>query len=133
MQSITTITEALEAIDEYRLAYPKSLKDDTKDALNSAMRQTSPVVQIVNFAETLYARREETNKTGKELAAGLFSFATTNGFHGLDGEEQRGRKIIAAMRRDAGDEPVAGSWPDKKDDPEPKAEFVRREEDEAAE
>ena len=79
----------------------------------------SPVDQIVQLGEYLYAHREDVADEGKDLGGALIAFATINGWHGLL-EADRGNRIVQAMRRDLGETPPAGlDWPEPEDDPAP--------------
>lgn len=117
--------EALgKATQNFIMLHGASLSEVVRDRLISALGAPSPVDRIVKTGEVLYAARESLNDDGKALIAGLISFASRNGWHGL-GQDNRGTRIVMAMRRDLGEEATSGTpWPSPDDDPSPLAEYA---------
>ena len=125
MQSYTSINEALTALRALAYNPPASLPADLVVALTEASNEISPVTAIVNVSEVLYARRDELGKDELAIAAGLVSFATENGWHGLADGDDRGVGLVMALRREGGEKPVGKAWPEAKDDPEAKSQFTK--------
>ena len=124
MQSYTTISEALGAVRTLAYNPPTTLSAELVATLVSASNEISPVSAIVNVSEALYARRDELGNDELAIAAGLASFATENGWHGL-AVEDRGVGMVTAMRREAGESPIGRAWATADKDPEAKAEFAK--------
>lgn len=117
MITFDNIADAREAIAVYR--FGALLDEDVAivDKVRDLSASPSPVDQIVRVGEYLYAKRDEIADAGKGVAGGLIAFATVNGWHGLLADN-RGNRIVQALRRDLGEEPPAGiEWPDPVDDP----------------
>lgn len=124
MQSFNSIGAARDALLSLAYNPPTELAADIVEQLRLVASEISPVTVIVHGAELLFARRDELAEGQLELAAGLASFATENGWHGLAADE-RGVGLVRALRRDAGDETPNGKWPDAEQDPEALARFVK--------
>lgn len=121
---LTSIQAALSAISTFLIAEGGTLNTDLRDALVTSSGRPSPVDRIVEVGESLYTHAEYLSADGKLLCAGLVTFATINGWHGLS-DDNRGPRIAQAMQRDAGETPPLGmSWPDAETDPAPKAPAV---------
>jgi hypothetical protein len=111
------------AVQSYLMKNGSGLSKKLGADLIAALGAPSPVDRIVQAGECLYAARDELSGEGKELCAQLISFATMNGWHGLS-EENRGGRIVMAMRRDLGEKAPSGSWPKGDTDPEADARFA---------
>ena len=119
-----SITDARNAIMDFRAAHGMSLPEDIQPTFRELSVSPSPVDQIVKTGELLYARREELTPAASALAAGLISFAVMQGWHGLS-EGGRGEGIVVALRRELGETPPTGSaWPDPEADPAPSDVYV---------
>jgi hypothetical protein len=116
---IPTIINKLET---YKGDYANSLPVELRDKIYE-LSFGSPVDTIVKTAETMYAARDVIGDAGKQMCAELFYTASFHGWHGVNGAGRAG-KIIAAMRRDLGEEAPAMGWPDAENDPEVKPEYV---------
>ena len=124
MQTFDNITSAREGIMNYIVGPLTTESADISTKIRQFNSSPSPVDQIVSIAEYLYAKRAEISNEGKNLAAGLAAFATTNGWHNLLADD-RGNKIVQALRRDLGETPPAGvEWPSSVNDPTPSAIFA---------
>lgn len=122
--NIDSIQAALSGISTFLITEGATLNTDLRDALVTSSGRPSPVDRIVEVSESLYTHAEYLSNDGKLLCAGLMTFATLNGWHGLT-EDNRGPRIAQAMQRDAGEEPPMGmTWPDAETDPAPKAPAV---------
>lgn len=122
--NIDSIQAALSGISTYLITEGATLNTDLRDALVTSSGRPSPVDRIVEVSESLYTHAEYLSDDGKLLCAGLMTFATLNGWHGLT-EDNRGPRIAQAMQRDAGEEPPMGmTWPEAETDPAPKAPAV---------
>jgi hypothetical protein len=119
MAEITDIPSALDALNAFRYNLPASTPEPLAEFIIAATAQVSPVDTIMGSVEPMYAYLGDLTIAGKELLLGLASLATTFGWHGLAGTEQRGMGIINAVHRELGHEPTNGEWPDPEDDPEP--------------
>ena len=117
--------EALgKAAQTYVMLHGSTLAEDVRDRVIAGLGAPSPVDRIVKTGEALYAVHANLDDEGKVLVAQLISFAAMNGWHGL-AEDNRGGRIVMAMRRDLGEEaPGGASWPDPESDPSPLAEYV---------
>jgi hypothetical protein len=87
----------------------------------------SPVMRTARITEGLYAfhRRAGTGintRAGRELIGRSAAFLRSQGLHDFGGE--RGRAIVAAMRRETGEEPGEGQvHQDREADPAPLEDF----------
>src|SRR6478752_135099 len=124
MPEITDIPSALDALLEFRYNLPASTPEPLAEFIIAACAQVSPVDTIMGSLEPMYAYMDDLTIAGKELLLGLASLATTVGWHGLAGPEQRGMGIINALHRELGHEPTNGGWPDPEDDPAPLERFA---------
>ncbi len=104
-------------LQNYLIAHGAALPEFTRNKVIEAAGSPSPVDRIVKVGEALYAAPGLSDE-GKTLVAQLISFAAMNGWHGL-ADDNRGGRIVMAMRRDLGDEAPGGEWPDMADVPEP--------------
>lgn len=119
-----SIQDSLSAISTYLITEGATLNTDLRDALVTSSGRPSPVDRIVEVGESLYTHAEYLSTDGKLLCAGLMTFATLNGWHGLPADN-RGPRIAQAMQRDAGEAPPLGmDWPSAESDPAPKAPAV---------
>ncbi|WP_289145030.1 hypothetical protein [uncultured Sphingobium sp.] len=124
MPTIDSIQTALSAISTFLIMEGATLSPDLRDALVTSSGRPSPVDRIVEVSESLYSHADYLSDGGKLLCAGLMTFATMNGWHGLS-VDNRGPRIAQAMQRDAGETaPFGMSWPDPETDPAPKAPVV---------
>lgn len=120
----TSIQAALSAISTFLITEGAALNTDLRDSLVASSGRPSPVDRIVEVGESLYTHADYLSAEGKLLCAGLMTFATLNGWHGLT-EDNRGPRIAQAMQRDAGEAaPMGMAWPAAETDPEPKAAAV---------
>ena len=116
--------EALgKASQTFLIMHGGSLPEHLRDQLLSALGAPSPVDRIVKAGEALYANAAGLNDEGKVLCAQLISFAALNGWHGL-ADENRGGRIVMAMRRELGEKAPSGKWPVAADDPEALAQYA---------
>lgn len=112
MINIQDVPSALEAIRQWEIAHYGSLPDEVKPVMDRvAQNNLSPVDRIVFTAEAIYADAGKINDAGKQLAAGLISFAASMGWHALN--TGRGAALIAFLSGEADE------------GPEPLAQFVR--------
>lgn len=124
MLTFDTITECRNAIMDYRAGALTTEPEAVVTKVRDLSASPSPVDQIVRTGEYLYAKRAEISADGQSLAGGLVAFATVNGWFGLL-ENERGNKIVQAIRRDLGETPPTGvEWPDPADDPAELPQFV---------
>ena len=118
MAEITSIGEAKVAISTVH----GSLPEPTNEHVSKAVAEPSAIVTVMDTIEALYAMTEKTDQVRK-LIIDLVSFAMPYGWHGIY-EENRGVRMILAMRRDLGGEAPEGvTWPDEADDPAPAPKF----------
>lgn len=119
-----SIAEALARLQAYMIVHGAALPDFTRARIIDAMSSTSYVPAIVDSAEALYAIAADLDDAGRETVAVLIAFATQLGWYGLT-VDNRGGRIMMAMRRMNGEEAPAGlPWPEAESDPAPKPEFV---------
>jgi hypothetical protein len=123
--SFTSVSEAARAVQDFLFDRDAALPDDLREKLRNLVGPTtSPVDTVVQGAEMMYARRDELAPEAQQLAAALALVAQQYNFHGM-AEDNRGSKIALAMMRDSGvPKPTAVTYPTKKNDPEPKHEFL---------
>lgn len=115
----------------FMMSHGMELPASLQDFLLAAMGAPSPVDRIVKFGEALYAAAADLDDEGKILCAQMIGFASRNGWHGL-AEDNRGGRIVMAMRRQLGETSPSGNWPDPEDDPAPLAEYTAIDEVEEA-
>lgn len=111
------------AAQTFMMTHGASLPEELRNTLLEAISAPSPVDRIVKTGEALYAARDTLNDDGKTLCAQLISFASLQGWHGL-GDDNRGGRIVAAIRRDLGEKAPSGKWPVAETDPEPDSRFA---------
>lgn len=100
-----------------------SLEGETRERVEKAVAEASPVVTIMNTLEALYANPDKTDDQ-RSLILALTEFAIPQGWHGIN-DDNRGTKIMRAMMRDLGQTaPTGNPWPDASDDPAPDARFA---------
>jgi hypothetical protein len=116
------IPAIINKLETYKGDYANSLPVEVRDKIYE-LSFGSPVDTIVKTAETLYAAKDEIGDPGKQMCAELFYTASFHGWHGVNGAGRAG-KIIAAMRRDLGEDAPAMGWPDPENDPAAKPEYV---------
>jgi hypothetical protein len=84
----------------------------------------SPVDQISGLGEFIYANRKQMPDEFVEVGAALIAYANVNAWHELQ-QNQRGDRIVQALRRDSGEAPPAGmEWPDAETDPRPREAMI---------
>jgi hypothetical protein len=111
------ITAARDFIMDYRASKLLDEPEAVIAKVRTLSASPSPVDQIVRIGEYLYAHRSEVADPSKDIAGGLIAFATINGWHGLLADD-RGNRIVQALRRDLGETPPPGlDWPDPETDP----------------
>lgn len=116
--------EALgKAAQSFIMLKGSNLPEKVRDDVIAALGAPSPVDRIVKTGEALYAARADLDADGQTLCAQLISFAAMNGWHGL-AEDNRGGRIVMAMRRDLGEDAPSGSWPEPETDPAPLAAYA---------
>lgn len=116
--------EALgKASQTFLMMHGGSLPEHLRDHLLSALGAPSPVDRIVKAGEALYANAADLDNDGKTLCAQLISFASLNGWHGL-ADDNRGGRIVMAMRRELGEKAPSGKWPVAADDPEALSQYA---------
>lgn len=124
MRTFDSITDAREAIMDFRADHLKDLPEALQAKFKSQAASPSPVDQIVGTMELLYANKADLTDEAKDLVGGLAAFATTNAWHGL-AEDNRGNLIVQAMRRDLGEKAPAGiKFQKAEDDSAPKEQYV---------
>jgi hypothetical protein len=117
------ISEARRAIAAFLVDHAGGLPTELRDQVQEIASSASPVDQIANLAELLYARNADVGTAGQQLAGGLAAFAGDNGWHDL--RDGRGRNIALAMMRDTGEEaPLGVVFPLPEDDPAPAGRYV---------
>lgn len=120
MQTFDNISDARNAIMDFRADHFADVPEDMRARFRELSASPSPVDQIVGVGEFLYANRERLTDASRALLGGLIAFATPNAWHGLI-EDDRGNRIVQAMRRDLGEKAPAGStFPKPADDPQVK-------------
>lgn len=119
MNFLSSLGEALTAIDHFLVEQARELDQPTKAALIEAAGRVSPVDKTVGFAEALYGVRADLSDDGLVLAGQVIEFATRYAWHGLT-QDARGERMVAAIRRQLGEEhPTGGEWPAPETDPTP--------------
>lgn len=111
------------ASQTFMMMHGASLPEALRNTLLEAISAPSPVDRIVKTGEVLYAARDTLNDDGKALCAQLISFAALQGWHGL-GDDNRGGRIVQALRRDLGEKAPSGKWPAADTDPEPDSRYI---------
>jgi hypothetical protein len=127
MPDITDIPSALTELRAFQANMPASTPEPLAAELTTAVAEISPVDGIMRAVEAMYAHLGSLTIAGKELLVGLLGIATPFGWHGLSGTDGRGMGMAKAVRRELGEEPVTGSWPDPEDDPLPLDRFAQAE------
>lgn len=123
MQFFDDISDARRAIAAFLIGSAATLPAPVREAVQEQAASASPVDQICNLAELLYAHREVIGADGMRLAGRLAAFAGANSWHEL--RDGRGRAIALAMMRDLGEEsPLGASFTSPADDPAPSARFT---------
>lgn len=124
MLTLDSIAAARTAITTFLINHGASLAETDRAKVMEFAASPSPVDQIVNTAEFLYARHADLNNEGRELVGGLASFCAINGWHGM-ADDNRGGQIAQAMARENGEKaPGNSKWPTADKDPEAKPQFV---------
>ena len=111
---IEDIVSARRSLRGYLAYADGKLPADTFEKLETLADSPSPVDQICRSAELLYARRDELDATGRDVAGELAAFAATNGWHGM-ADGNRGGLIYQALK-----DATPGA-----SDPAPATEFVK--------
>lgn len=117
MQTFENLNQAISALRSYEANKPSTWPEALAEATLKASQELSPIASLVSYGEALYGYREEISQEAQELAAKLIAFGADNGLHGL-GLDDRGLKIVAALRRDLGHTRTIGDWPDASEDPD---------------
>lgn len=117
MLIFASMTDARNAIMDYPTsALPAYLRDRYRALRGSP----SPMQQIAQLGEFIYANRAAIDDEGRALGCGLIAHANLNGWNPQYlGTDNRGDRIVQALRRDLGEQnPVDGaSWPEPSTDP----------------
>ena len=87
-----------------------------REHFDAAFNQISPVQRLASYGEALWACREQFAAEDRELAGQIGHFCASYSLFGY-GDEQRGFRMLAAMRREGGEE---GAEQDPALDPAPK-------------
>lgn len=95
--------------------------DELKGRIRDAFANPSPVDQMMDVAEHIYALRDTAPDEAKVLATDVIEFAIPFGFKGSQ-QGNRGQKMVDALKRRGAIPAIA------ENDPEPKA-FARRQPD----
>lgn len=112
-----TIATAREAIMTYRFGALLAEDGAIITKVQALSASPSPVDQIVRTGEYLYSQRALIADDSLDIAGGLIAFATMNGWHNLLADN-RGNRIVQALRRDLGEDPPIGmEWPEPASDP----------------
>lgn len=133
MRVFTGIAEAADAatdaFNDYRADLPAHLVDKVRPHTRTG---SSPVDLIVHFTEAVYANSGGRRAKGEkdlpkevlEVAAGTANLINLDGYHGrLD---DRAAAMSFALRRDSGEKAGEGrAWPEKDEDPAPKADYAK--------
>jgi hypothetical protein len=126
MDFLTDISAARGATIAFVAEHAAELPEGIKGRLIEVASSVSPVDQICNVVELLYARHSEIGEAGRVLLGRMAAFADDNGWHEL--RNGRGRAITLAMMRELGEpEPLGMSFPDPADDPAPSPRFAEEE------
>lgn len=117
MKLYSGIAEAADAMRAFFYVNQAALPEGVRERLQGAVGTgSSPIDLAVAFVEFAYANRADVPVQMLEIAAGVGLIIVQFGFHGsLDG---RADGIVAALRRDSGEDAPAGvEWPDPESDP----------------
>ena len=96
MKTFDTITDARNAIMDYRADFGSEIPAYLRSRFRDLSASPSPVDQIVGVGEFIWANREDMPKSSYDLGAGLIAFATTNAWHGLL-DDDRGNVVGADL------------------------------------
>jgi hypothetical protein len=128
MTPINDIPALLKAIVVFSRTFGSHLPTDAHDAFDTACSSVSPVVQICDVAEVLFAYQGKitdsaTKAAAQTLAAQCALYGAMNGWHGLP-VDNRGPAICWAMQRELGETAPSGTaWPTADKDPTIDARF----------
>jgi hypothetical protein len=111
MLTFATIGDARNAIMDFRADHFSALPETLRPRFRELTASPSPVDQIVNVGEFLWANRATVDNDAKALAGGLIAFATINAWHGLL-EGDRGNRIVRNLRKEIGEIQTAPAAPD---------------------
>lgn len=111
MLTFDTITDARNAIMDYRADHFGALPANLRTRFKELSASPSPVDQIVGVGEFIWANRAVVDNDAKALGGGLIAFATTNAWHGLL-EDERGNRIVRNLRKEIGEIQAAPAAPD---------------------
>lgn len=124
MTPFDSITAAKNGLTTFLMTKGATLGEGLRGHLVDALACPSPVDMLVQSTEALYAARADLDADGKALIGSLAGFIVTNGWHGINTDD-RGNRIVLAMRRDNGEEAPAGViWPEPESDPASDSRFV---------
>lgn len=105
------------AVQNFMMMRGGNLPENLRSAMLTALGAPSPVERVVKTGELLYGSRDIINDEAKALCAQLISFAAMQGWNGLN-DDNRGGRIVQAMRRELGEKAPNGRWPKVPNDPE---------------
>lgn len=111
MLTFETITDARNAIMDYRADHFGALPENLRSRFRELSASPSPVDQIVGVGEFVWANRAVVDNDAKALAGGLIAFATTSAWHGLL-DDERGNRIVRNLRKEIGEIQTAPAAPD---------------------
>jgi hypothetical protein len=123
MNFLSDIPAAITAIDRFLMLHGRDFDDAAQGALLQASASPSPVDKIVGVGEVIYAMGATATDDARTLAAGLVEFASRYSWHGL-ATDGRGAGMVAALRRDLGEDAPLSGWPAADTDPAPRADLV---------
>ena len=101
---------------------PEAVPAEIRDKIRDASREV-PVEACSTVARLVYARRDDCPPTLQELAAALAVAMATEQFHGFH-VDNKGNRMAAALRREAGTLPSGVEPQDPAQDPAPDPAFV---------
>lgn len=123
MEDFETVGEALSAMITLLTTQGQDMPPYVRQHLVDAWAKGS-VDALVDGIGALYAARSELSASAVTLAIGMTRLASRHRFYGL-GDDDKGLRMIEALRRDRGDEAITGfPWPDPVNDPAPDARFI---------
>ena len=102
MQKLDSNTACRMAIVQFIADHLRDVDPALQPGFIQHATSNSVVAQTAGVGEFVWANRDAMPDAAKELAASLISFASSEGWHGLD-DDGRGAKIVANLRKDLGE------------------------------